>query len=104
MVRVVSVQQACSCWLCADCSIMPTLYLCAAHTCLAQCCDYGFRTGSGRLYQEMYGEVPDNVFAMVSESAGSAPPATVSALQHACSRGLCQLPATPGTGCVLTAT
>lgn len=30
------------------------------------CCDYGFRTGSGRLYQDMYGEVPDNVFAMVS--------------------------------------
>jgi len=30
------------------------------------CCDYGFRTGSGRLYQDMYGEVPDNVFAIVS--------------------------------------
>lgn len=29
------------------------------------CCDYGFRTGSGRLYQEAYGEVPANVFVMV---------------------------------------
>lgn len=30
------------------------------------CCDYGFRAGSGRLYQEKYGEVPGNVFEMVS--------------------------------------
>lgn len=33
------------------------------------CCDYGFRTGSGRLYQDAYGEVPDNVFAMVGACA-----------------------------------
>eukprot|EP00877_Chromochloris_zofingiensis_P007896 jgi/Chrzof1/335/Cz01g12010.t1 len=30
------------------------------------CCDYGFRAGSGRLYQEKYGEVPGNVFEMAS--------------------------------------
>jgi hypothetical protein len=30
------------------------------------CCDYGFRTGSGRLYQDAYGEVPADVFTMVS--------------------------------------
>lgn len=28
------------------------------------CWDYGFRSGSGRLYQERYGEVPGNVFQM----------------------------------------
>lgn len=26
----------------------------------------GFRAGAGRLYQDKYGEVPDNVFVMVS--------------------------------------
>lgn len=30
------------------------------------CCDYGFRAGAGRLYQEKYGEVPGNVVEMVS--------------------------------------
>jgi len=30
------------------------------------CCDYGFRAGAGRLYQEDYGEVPDNVLVLVS--------------------------------------
>ncbi len=29
------------------------------------CCDYGFRSGFGRLYQEGYGEVPKNVFELV---------------------------------------
>lgn len=28
------------------------------------CCDYGFRAGAGRLYQEDYGEVPDNVLVL----------------------------------------
>lgn len=56
-----------------------TVLVCCTH---AQCCDYGFRTGSGRLYQDMYGEVPDNVFAMVSESAGSATPANTSTAAH----------------------
>eukprot|EP00775_Hariotina_reticulata_P004226 gene4226-4475_t len=32
------------------------------------CCDYGFRTGAGRLYQEKYGEVPSNVFVMAAEN------------------------------------
>jgi hypothetical protein len=31
------------------------------------CCDYGFRAGAGRLYQDNYGEVPQNVFRMVRE-------------------------------------
>jgi hypothetical protein len=30
------------------------------------CCDFGFRTGSARLYQEQYGEVPSNIFQIVS--------------------------------------
>lgn len=30
------------------------------------CCDFGFRTGSARLYQEQYGEVPGNIFQIVS--------------------------------------
>lgn len=29
------------------------------------CCDYGFRAGAGRMYQDNYGEVPENVFVMV---------------------------------------
>eukprot|EP00879_Flechtneria_rotunda_P021135 GHRR01022266.1.p1 GENE.GHRR01022266.1~~GHRR01022266.1.p1 ORF type:complete len:381 (+),score=127.88 GHRR01022266.1:464-1606(+) len=32
------------------------------------CCDYGFRAGTGRLYQEKYGEVPTNVFVMAAEN------------------------------------
>lgn len=31
-------------------------------------CDYGFRTGSGRLYQEQYGEVPKNIFEMAADN------------------------------------
>jgi hypothetical protein len=31
----------------------------------------GFRAGAGRLYQEKYGEVPDNVFVMVSSNSKS---------------------------------
>lgn len=34
------------------------------------CCDYGFRAGAGRLYQENYGEVPGNVFEMVGGAGG----------------------------------
>jgi hypothetical protein len=45
------------------------------------CCDYGFRTGAARLYQEQYGEVPSNIFEIVSRrraasasaQAGAAP-------------------------------
>ncbi|KAF6256800.1 plastid terminal oxidase [Scenedesmus sp. NREL 46B-D3] len=32
------------------------------------CCDYGFRAGAGRLYQDKYGEVPDNVFVMAGDN------------------------------------
>lgn len=32
----------------------------------AMCCDYGFRSGVGRLYQGRTGEVPKNFFALVS--------------------------------------
>ncbi len=32
----------------------------------AMCADYGFRSGSGRLYQEGYGEVPKDVWQLVS--------------------------------------
>jgi hypothetical protein len=28
-------------------------------------CDYGFRSGSGRLYEEQYGEVPGGIFQLV---------------------------------------
>lgn len=31
----------------------------------AMCADYGFRSGSGRLYQEFYGEVPKDVWQLV---------------------------------------
>lgn len=31
--------------------------------------DYGFRAGAGRLYQEHYGEVPKNVWELVSDHA-----------------------------------
>lgn len=31
----------------------------------AMCCDYGFRSGVGRLYQGSTGEVPKNFFALV---------------------------------------
>lgn len=35
-------------------------------TCVqAMCCDYGFRSGVGRLYQGSTGEVPKNFFALV---------------------------------------
>jgi hypothetical protein len=30
------------------------------------CCDYGFRSGNMRLYQESYGSVPRGVFFLVS--------------------------------------
>jgi ubiquinol oxidase len=30
------------------------------------CCDYGFRSGFGRLYQGGDGEIPKNFFALVS--------------------------------------
>lgn len=29
------------------------------------CFDYGFRTGTGRLYQEGYGETPKSAFSLV---------------------------------------
>ncbi|WIA18851.1 hypothetical protein OEZ85_003529 [Tetradesmus obliquus] len=32
------------------------------------CCDYGFRAGAGRLYQDKYGEVPDNVLVMAGDN------------------------------------
>lgn len=32
----------------------------------ALCADYGFRSGSGRLYQEDYGEVPKSAGELVS--------------------------------------
>ena len=31
------------------------------------CADYGFRSGSGRLYQEHYGETPKGVLDLVRE-------------------------------------
>lgn len=30
------------------------------------CCDYGFRSNSGRMYQEGYGQIPDSAFKLVS--------------------------------------
>ena len=30
------------------------------------CCDYGFRSGFGRLYQGEDGEIPKNIFQLVS--------------------------------------
>lgn len=30
------------------------------------CCDYGFRSGNMRLYQDNYGSVPRSVFVLVS--------------------------------------
>lgn len=36
------------------------------------CCDYGFRSGSGRLYEDHYGEVPNNVFKIVSVTGRTA--------------------------------
>ena len=35
------------------------------------CCDYGFRSGFGRLYQGEDGEIPKNIFQLVRPSAGS---------------------------------
>ena len=35
------------------------------------CCDYGFRSGFGRLYQGEDGEIPKNIFQLVCFSAGS---------------------------------
>ena len=35
------------------------------------CCDYGFRSGFGRLYQGEDGEIPKNIFQLVCPSAGS---------------------------------
>jgi hypothetical protein len=32
------------------------------------CCDYGFRSNSGRLYQEGYGKIPDSMWHLVSHS------------------------------------
>jgi ubiquinol oxidase len=32
------------------------------------CCDYGFRSGFGRLYQGGDGEIPKNAFALVRVS------------------------------------
>ena len=32
------------------------------------CCDYGFRSGFGRLYQGGDGEIPKNLFALVSRA------------------------------------
>lgn len=29
-------------------------------------CDYGFRSGASRLYEERYGEVPGSIFELVS--------------------------------------
>jgi ubiquinol oxidase len=31
------------------------------------CCDYGFRSNSGRLYQQGYGQIPDSAWTLVSE-------------------------------------
>jgi hypothetical protein len=33
--------------------------------------DYGFRSGAGRLYEEHYGEVPDNVWELVRSPLAS---------------------------------
>ena len=33
------------------------------------CCDYGFRSGFGRLYQGGDGEIPKSAFALVRSSA-----------------------------------
>lgn len=38
----------------------------AAAICQAMCCDYGFRSGTSRMYEEHDGEVPTNVFNIVS--------------------------------------
>ncbi|GMH39800.1 hypothetical protein BSKO_07698 [Bryopsis sp. KO-2023] len=32
------------------------------------CCDYGFRSGVGRMYQDRYGEIPDNVWGLAVEN------------------------------------
>ncbi len=34
------------------------------------CCDYGFRSGFGRLYQGGDGEIPKNALALVNPSPG----------------------------------
>ncbi|KXZ56602.1 hypothetical protein GPECTOR_1g541 [Gonium pectorale] len=34
----------------------------------AMCADYGFRSGSGRLYQESYGEVPSDVWQLAKDN------------------------------------
>lgn len=33
-------------------------------------CDYGFRAGAGRLYQDRYGEVPGGIVDMVGPAGG----------------------------------
>jgi hypothetical protein len=33
-------------------------------------CDYGFRAGAGRLYQDRYGEVPGGILDMVGARLG----------------------------------
>lgn len=41
-------------------------FSCLCMVCMqAMCCDYGFRSGVGRLYQGSTGEVPKNFFALV---------------------------------------
>ena len=37
------------------------------------CCDYGFRSGFGRLYQGGDGEIPKNAFALVRPITAAAP-------------------------------
>ena len=37
----------------------------SAHPVQAMCCDYGFRSGFGRLYQGGDGEIPKNLFVLV---------------------------------------
>jgi hypothetical protein len=29
------------------------------------CCDYGFRTGAGRMYQDKYGQIPKSAWHLV---------------------------------------
>ena len=49
------------------------------------CCDYGFRSGFGRLYQGGDGEIPKNAFALVRARLGSA------------AHGCCMLSAAPSS-------
>lgn len=42
------------------------------HALQVMCCDYGFRSNSGRLYQEGYGQIPRSAWNLVSSQEQTA--------------------------------